>query len=89
MITQQTILTQIDKLTAEVREAGSEQQAREKFAAIKALCEVVLAQQPAETSQQVYTASMTAPAAVFTQSVAMPSQKLSEEDANGDSIFDF
>ncbi|MER1957568.1 MAG: YwdI family protein [Solibacillus sp.] len=88
MITQQTILTQIDKLTAEARQLP-EQQAREKFAAIKALCEVVLAESTAVTPQQTYVAPIAKPAPVFTQPVAIPSQKLQEEDANGDSLFDF
>lgn len=88
MITQQTILAQIDKLTAEARQL-SEQQAREKFAAIQALCEVVLANQIAVTPQQTYVAPITKPAPVFTQPVAIPSQKLQEDDANGESLFDF
>ena len=88
MITQQTILAQIDKLTAEARQLP-EQQAREKFAAIKALCEVVLAEATAVTPQQTYVASITKPAPVFTQPVAIPSQKLQEDDANGESLFDF
>ena len=88
MITQQTILTQIDKLTAEARQLP-EQQTREKFAAIKALCVVVLAESTAVTSQQTYVAPIAKPAPVFTQPVAIPSQKLQEEDANGDSLFDF
>ena len=87
MITQQTILAQIDKLTAEARQLPA-QQAREKFAAIQALCEVVLAEATAVTPQQTV-APVTKPAPVFTQPVAIPSQKLQEDDANGDSLFDF
>lgn len=86
MITEQTIITQIEKLTAEARQVPS-QQAREKFAAIKALCEVVLAEQQAVQSQQAYVTPQPSP--VFAQPVAIPSQKLKEDDANGDSIFDF
>lgn len=88
MITQQTILAQIDKLTAEARQLP-EQQAREKFAAIQALCEVVLANQIAVTPQQTYVAPITKSTPVFTQPVAIPSQKLQEDDANGESLFDF
>lgn len=89
MITQQAILTQMEKLTAEARQASSEQQARECFAAIKALCEVVLAEQT--TKKQQSTSSTPIPPSVnaFTQPVAIPSQKLQEDDANGDSLFDF
>lgn len=88
MITQQTILAQIDKLTAEARQLP-EQQAREKFAAIQALCEVVLANQIAVTPQQTYVAPIKKSTPVFTQPVAIPSQKLQEDDANGESLFDF
>lgn len=88
MITQQTILTQIEKLTAEARQVSG-QQAREKFAAIKALCEVVLAEQTAVKAQQISVTPIVNPTPVFTQPVAIPSQKLNEDDANGDSLFDF
>lgn len=89
MITQQAILTQMEKLTAEARQASSEQQAREKFAAIKALCEVVLAEQTIEKQQSVSISAITPSVPTFTQPVAIPSQKLQEDDANGDSLFDF
>ena len=81
MITQQMILTQIEKLTAEARHV-SEQQAREKFAAIHALCELVLAQQGQQQAPQPLQLRPAAP-------MLMPSSKLDEDDANGDSIFDF
>lgn len=87
MITQQTILAQIDKLSAEARQLP-EQQAREKFAAIQALCEVVLAGATTVTPQA-YVAPLAKSAPVFTQPVAIPSQKLQEDDANGESLFDF
>ncbi|MCH7320507.1 YwdI family protein [Solibacillus sp. MA9] len=89
MITQQTILMQIEKLTIEARQATSEQQVREKFAAIKAICDVVLAENRTEKQQSVSVTPNAMPVPAFTQPVAIPSQKLQEDDANGDSLFDF
>lgn len=89
MITQQTILTQLEKLITEARQAGSEQQVREKFAAIKAICDVVLAENRTEKQQLVSMTPNAMPAPALTQPVAIPSQKLQEDDANGDSLFDF
>lgn len=83
------ILTKIEKLTAEARQTSSEQQAREKFAAIRALCEVVLGDQTSELQQPTSVSTIPTPLPSFTQPVAIPSQKLQEDDANGDSIFDF
>lgn len=88
MITQQTILRQMETLVAEARQANSEQQAREKFAAIKALCDVVLAEQSV-SKPQVLAPTISNQAPVFSQPVAIPAQKLHEDDANGDSLFDF
>lgn len=88
MISYQAILQQLEKQLDEAKKASSEQQIRESLTAVRALCDVVLAQ-PAEgaksqpkqipqmltqspTQQMVYTA------------------KIDEEDgANGDSLFDF
>lgn len=42
MITYETIVKQIEKLTTEAAHAATEQQAREKLTAIRALCDVVL-----------------------------------------------
>lgn len=83
------ILTKIEKLTAQARQASTEQQAREKFAAIHALCEVVLGEQKTEMQQPASVPTIPASLPNFTQPVAIPSQKLQEDDANGDSIFDF
>lgn len=88
MISYQAVLQQLEKQLDEAKKASSEQQIRESLTAVRALCDVVLAQ-PAEgakpqpkhipqmltqspTQQMVYTA------------------KIDEEDgANGDSLFDF
>ena len=88
MISYQAILQQLEKQLDEAKKASSEQQIRESLTAVRALCDVVLAQpvegaksQPKQipqmltqspTQQMVYTA------------------KIDEEDgANGDSLFDF
>lgn len=88
MISYQAVLQQLEKQLDEAKKASSEQQIRESLTAVRALCEVVLAQpteglktQPKHspqmltqgpTQQMVYTA------------------KIDEEDgANGDSLFDF
>ncbi|MGN7476913.1 YwdI family protein [Solibacillus silvestris] len=90
MITHETIVRQIEKLTVEANHATTEQQVREKLTAIRALCDVVLdekANLPKLPPQNFGSASISAP--VYAQPVAIPAQKLDEEDANGDSIFDF
>lgn len=86
MITYETIIKQIEKLTAEATHATTEQLAREKLTAIRALCDVVLDETKLPATNLV---STTVSSPVYTQPVAIPSQKLEEEDANGDSLFDF
>lgn len=90
MITYETIVKQIDKLTTEAAHAVTEQQAREKLAAIRALCDVVLDEKvisPKPASINSMSTTISSP--VYTQPVAIPAQKLEEDDANGDSLFDF
>jgi len=90
MITYESIVKQIGKLTTEAAQAATEQQAREKLAAIRALCDVVLDEKistPKPASINSMSATISSP--VYTQPVAVPAQKLEEDDANGDSLFDF
>ena len=90
MITYEKIVQQIEKLTTEAAHAKTEQQAREKLAAIRALCDVILDEKvisPKPASLNTMTTSIASPA--YTQPVALPAQKLEEDDANGDSLFDF
>ena len=92
MITYETIVKQIEKLTAEAAHAATEQQAREKLTAIRALCDVVLDEKvssPKPASINSMSMSTTLSTPVYTQPVAIPAQKLEEDDANGDSLFDF
>lgn len=90
MITYETIIKQIEKLTTEAAHAATEQQAREKLAAIRALCDVVLDEKfSSPKSASINSVSTTISSPVYTQPVAIPAQKLDEDDANGDSLFDF
>lgn len=90
MITYESIVKQIEKLTTEAAHASTEQQAREKLAAIRALCDVVLDEKISSPKPaSINSMSTTISSPVYTQPVAIPAQKLEEEDANGDSLFDF
>lgn len=90
MITYESIVKQIEKLTTEAAHAVTEQQAREKLAAIRALCDVVLDEKISSPKPaSINSMSTTISSPVYTQPVAMPAQKLEEDDANGDSLFDF
>ena len=95
MISYEKIVQQIAKLTAQANEAQNEQQIREQLSAIRALCDVVLSDKTANTevssvvSREAKFIHQSSPTPVFTQSIVTPSSKLEEDDANGDSIFDF
>ena len=90
MITYESIVKQIEKLTTEAAHASTEQQAREKLAAIRALCDVVLDEKISSPKPaSINSMSTTISSPVYTQPVAIPAQKLEEDDANGDSLFDF
>lgn len=89
VITYETIIRQIEKLTAEATQATTEQLAREKLTAIRALCDVVLEEKTNSIQLPATKLSTSVISPVHTQPVAIPAQKLEEEDANGDSLFDF
>ena len=93
MISYEMIVQQITKLTAQANEAQHEQQIREQLSAIRALCDVVLSDKTANTKvlpvNGATIMNQSSPTPVYTQPVVVPSQKLEEDDANGDSIFDF
>ena len=95
MISYEKIVQQIAILTAQANEAQNEQQIREQLSAIRALCDVVLSDKTANTKVSpvvpsvVNFSQLSSPTPVFTQPIVTPSQKLEEDDANGDSIFDF
>ena len=96
MISYEKIVQQIAQLTAQANEVQNEQQIREQLSAIRALCDLVLSDKTANTkvspvvpSAAKFSHHLSSPTPVFTQPIVTPSQKLEEDDANGDSIFDF
>lgn len=93
MITYQTIAKQIEKLATEASNASNDQQIREKLTAIRALCEVVLDEtnvpQKAQNYGMANGISTVSPIVSYAQPVMPSSQKLKEDGANGESLFDF
>ena len=83
MISNEQLLMQIDKHLKHARISGSEQSVRESLVAIKALCDVAL---DAEVQPQ---APITSSVAMTPQVLHTQPAVLKEEDANGDSLFDF
>lgn len=83
MISNRQILLQIEKQLQEAKSATGEQPIRESLAAIKALCEVALTVPQTESPTVFQTASVKA------ATITAPSVPLKEDDANGESLFDF
>ncbi|MET0959048.1 MAG: YwdI family protein [Psychrobacillus psychrotolerans] len=83
MISNEQLLMQIDKHLKYAKTGGNEQSFRESLVAIKALCDVGL---EVQIPLQVPTTR-----SVQTTSAILPIQPVAikEEDANGDSLFDF
>ncbi|WP_144512065.1 YwdI family protein [Bacillus sp. FJAT-22090] len=81
MISSEQILTQIDKQLQQAKMAGNDQSKREALAAIRALCDVIL--DSAAPSQTPIVKELSTPV-LSTQPIA-----LKENDANGESLFDF
>lgn len=84
MISNRQILIQIEKQLQEAKTASGEQSIRENLAAIKALCDVALAVPQTESSIIQQT-----PVTTKTSVLTAPSTPLKEDDANGESLFDF
>ena len=81
MISNQQILGQIEKQLQAARQNTNDQLVRESLAAIKALCELAAVSSPSvEMSHAISSPKMVEPSA---------GTRVQEEDANGDSIFDF
>lgn len=84
MISNEHIFMQIDKQLQKAKTTGNEQTKREALAAIRALCDVALDSVEPALSQ--------APPVIKTMTVAPTIQQpatLKEDDANGESLFDF
>ena len=88
MISYETLLEQLDKHIQQAKLASNEQQFREALVATKALCDVVL--QLPSTSTPSSTKVQYSESTVSTPSAVIHTQRpLKEDDANGESIFDF
>ncbi|MFC4410722.1 YwdI family protein [Chungangia koreensis] len=74
------LLSEMEKQLAAAKTAGDEQMMREALSAIRSLCEVALSAESHPGSLKL-TAQQSPP--------VLRHEKLQEEDANGDSIFDF
>lgn len=81
MISSEHILIQIDKQLQQAKTTSSEQSKREALAAIRALCDVALDSTLVQTAPSV----KDVPAPVLS---AQPTA-VKEDDANGESLFDF
>ena len=88
MIPLSRVLAEIDKHAAAAKLRGDDQSIRDSLLAIRALCDVAL-------SEQVEFRPVAAPIRVEQPSSTIPSvsvssgQRMKEDDANGDSLFDF
>lgn len=82
MISSEQILNQIDKQLQQAKTAGNEQSKREALAAIRALCDLALDSVPSPSYAPIVQ-EVSAPI-LSTQPIA-----LKENDANGESLFDF
>lgn len=80
MISQQSVVQEIEKQLQQAKQAQTEVDLKASLTAIQALCNVAL-HYTAHTKPDLLSHTITPPAA------AQP--KLEEDDANGDSLFDF
>lgn len=91
MISYQQVAEQIRTYTDRLQVATTDAERRECFAAIRALCDVGLAGGPEMMSPP--PSRVVAPAAPIPSqsptSVPLTGKRFEEDDANGDSLFDF
>lgn len=78
------ILTEIEKHTAQAKNAEPAR-VRESVAAIRALCDLLLNDEPLPESSRPKALPLASPQVQTVSSI----NKLKEEDANGDSLFEF
>lgn len=99
MISYKALLNEIELLLANVKNTEDEQQIREQLSAIRALCNVGLASNQnskaqtksssAQSQQNQSNSSSNQTQNIINSVSSLNASKLKEEDANGDSIFDF
>lgn len=95
MISYQTLLNEIEQLVANAKNVNDEHQLREQLSAIRALCNVALTK--GNTNQTSLGQNMITSISneinpsqnMINTTSSLKSVKLQENDANGDSIFDF
>lgn len=84
MISNEQILMQIEKQLRHAKTKDSEQSIREALAAIRALCDVALDTATFQPPVEMATISRVQQQPILTQT-----KTLQEDDANGESLFDF
>lgn len=96
MITYQAVIAELAKHVAQAQSAESEAQKREELSAIRALCDVALHNETQQSSQPNIIPKMMINTANPLQKQTseqivhnLNTNKLEEDDANGDSIFEF
>ncbi|RUL53115.1 YwdI family protein [Lysinibacillus antri] len=96
MISYQTLINEIEQLVASAKGEKDEQQIREQLSAVRALCNVALSSNKQTQSGSVSYKSSATPVSNSVQQdnivnnvSSLNGAKLKENDANGESIFDF
>ncbi|MFY3793016.1 YwdI family protein [Ureibacillus sp. MALMAid1270] len=91
MISFQTLLLEIEKHTNIAKNTVDEQQIREQIIAIRTLCEVALAEKQSNINmtKHSYQETHNAQSVQLNTKMSMSSERLIEDGANGNSIFDF
>lgn len=85
MIPLSRVVTEIEKYVTIAKGKGDDQSIRESLLAIRALCDVVLSERPDINPPLPMQIAQPTSAA---QSISV-GERIKEEDANGDSLFDF
>ncbi|MFP3917825.1 YwdI family protein [Lysinibacillus telephonicus] len=95
MISYQALLSEIEQLVANAKNVNDEHQLREQLSAIRSLCNVALtngsAHQTLQGQKTITSLSneINSSQTMINTASSMRGAKLQENDANGDSIFDF
>lgn len=98
MISYQTLLNEIEQLVANAKNVKDDHQLREQLSAIRALCNVALTNgsgsqalqgQNVTSKQQTQVFQSNPSQSMMNNASSLNGSKLQENDANGDSIFDF
>ncbi|TSI07484.1 YwdI family protein [Lysinibacillus sp. BW-2-10] len=96
MISYQTLINEIEQLVASAKGEKDEQQIREQLSAVRALCNVALSSNKNNQSASFSHKSSATPVSnsvqqdnVVNNVSSLNGAKLKENDANGESIFDF